>query len=141
MGKKKKSTFDGIVSFNIPVHIQNDKGDVISIYGLLFNKDEFHHEDLSFWALNRFLCYIMAAEKVQNNGGGLAPEIFYSPSGRMIKLGTAHKNLIYRLMREELMGYRIVEFVEPLLIGEDEADDIFIISNEFICQCLQSKVI
>ena len=33
MGKNKKSNFDGIVSFDMPVHIKNDKEEEISIYG------------------------------------------------------------------------------------------------------------
>ena len=46
MGKNKKSNFDGIVSFDMPVHIKNDKEEEISIYGLLFNKKERHGEAL-----------------------------------------------------------------------------------------------
>lgn len=38
MGKNKKSNFDGIVSFDMPIHIKNDNEEDISIYGLLFNK-------------------------------------------------------------------------------------------------------
>ena len=40
MGKNKKSNFDGIVSFDMPIHIKNDNEEDISIYGLLFNKRE-----------------------------------------------------------------------------------------------------
>ena len=74
MGKNKKSNFDGIVSFDMPVHIKNDKEEEISIYGLLFNKKERHGDDLWTWELGRFLCYLQGAERVQNNGGGLAPK-------------------------------------------------------------------
>ena len=42
MGKNKKSNFDGIVSFDMPIHIKNDNEEDISIYGLLFNKKERH---------------------------------------------------------------------------------------------------
>lgn len=141
MGKNKKSNFDGIVSFDMPVHIKNDNEEDISIYGLLFNKKERHDDDLWSWELNRYMCYLQGAERVQNNGGGLAPEVFYTPSGRMIKLDIELKNLICRLMNDKRMGYRIIEFIKPLVIGENEADDIFIISADFISKCIQSQVI
>ncbi len=141
MGKNKKSNFDGIVSFDMPVHIKNDKEEEISIYGLLFNKKERHGDDLWTWELGRFLCYLQGAERVQNNGGGLAPEVFYTPSGRMIKLDIGLKNLICRLMIDKCIGYRIIEFIEPLEIRSDEADDIFIISDEFIGKCIQTQVL
>lgn len=56
MGKNKKSNFDGIVSFDMPVHIKNDNEEEISIYGLLFNKKERHDDDLWSWELNRYMC-------------------------------------------------------------------------------------
>ena len=87
------------------------------------------------------LCYLQGAERVQNNGGGLAPEVFYTPSGRMIKLDIGLKNLICRLMIDKCIGYRIIEFIEPLEIRSDEADDIFIISDEFIGKCIQTQVL
>lgn len=141
MGKNKKSNFDGIVSFDMPVHIKNDNEEDISIYGLLFNKKERHDDDLWSWELNRYMCYLRGAEKIQKNGGGLAPEVFYTPSGRMIKLGLELKNLICRLMDDKRMGYRIIELIEPLEIRPDEADDIFIISDEFISKCIQTQII
>lgn len=141
MGKNKKSNFDGIVSFDMPIHIKNDNEDEISIYGLLFNKKERHDDDLWCWELNRYLCYLQGAERVQKNGGNLAPEVFYTPSGRMIKLGLELKNLICRLMNDKRMGYRVIEFIEPLEIRPDEADDIFIISDEFIGKCIQTQVL
>lgn len=141
MGKNKKSNFDRIVSFDMPVHIKNDNEEEISIYGLLFNKKERHEDDLWTWELGRFLCYLQGSEKIQKNGGGLAPEVFYTPSGRMIKLGLELKNLICRLMKDRKTGYRIIEFIEPLEIRPDEADDTFIISDEFIGKCIQTQVL
>lgn len=109
MGKNKKSNFDGIVSFDMPIHIKNDNEEDISIYGLLFNKKERHGDDLWIWELGRFLCYLQGAERVQNNGGGLAPEVFYTPSGRMIKLDIGLKNLICRLMIDSTCTYRMIQ--------------------------------
>lgn len=141
MGNSKKSNFDGIVSFDMPIHIKNDSEEEISIYGLLFNKKERHDDDLWCWELNRYLCYLQRAERVQKNGGNLAPEVFYTPSGRMIKLDIELKNLICRLMNVKRMGYRVIEFIEPLEIRPDESDDIFIISDEFISKCIQTQVL
>ena len=44
-------------------------------------------------------------------------------------------------MNYKRMGYRVIEFIEPLEIRPDEADDIFIISADFISKCIQSQVI
>lgn len=43
-------------------------------------------------------------------------------------------------MNDKRMGYRIIEFIEPIEIRPDEADDIFIISDEFIGKCIQTMI-
>ena len=44
-------------------------------------------------------------------------------------------------MNDKRMGYRIIEFIEPLEIRPVEADDIFIIADKFISKCIQTQII
>ena len=132
MDKMKRSKYDAIVCFYLPIHIKNDEGDTIPIYGILYDKDARHKDDLWTWQLNRYICFLQGCERVQINGGKLAPEVWYTYSGRMIELTNQHKNFIYRIMKKDMMDYRITEFVSPIEYKPEEIDDIFIISEELM---------
>ena len=141
MAKKKdrekiipnEASYDGLVIFDSAIKILDDEQKPIFIYGLLFSKEQKHHDDLWQWELNRFLAYLMGCEKVQENKGKLAPEMWVLSNGNSINLKLEQKNLIYRLMKEQLMGYRIKEFIEPFAdIKEGETEREFVISESFI---------
>ena len=128
----KNKEYDGIVIFYTPIQIVDDGGDVISIYGLLYNKQEKHNEDLWRWKLNRYVCYLQGCERVQCNGGKLAPELVITSGGNMISLNVRLKNLIYRIMKKEIIRYRIIETVEPIVIQSNEVEDNLVISQQLL---------
>ncbi|MDE7459851.1 MAG: hypothetical protein K2M85_02055 [Paramuribaculum sp.] len=111
---------------------------VVSIYGLLYDKDTKHKDDLWIWELNRYICYLMGCEKAQSNGCKLAPELFITEDGNMIALNVELKNLIYRIMKEKMTGYRIIETIEAFEPCPDEVQDIFVISQQLISR-IQNK--
>ena len=116
---------------SIPVTIKNDKGKEIKIYGITYNRYQMHEEDLFCYLTNFYIAYLRACEKVQTKGGGsLSPDEWQLSNGNRISLQRPHKNLIYRLMRDEILGYRLVETDGPLDLREDEVDGKFIISNK-----------
>ena len=134
----KDKGYDALVILDMPIHITNDAGEVVSIYGLLYDKDTKHKDDLWTWELNRYICYLMGCEKAQSNGCRLAPELFITEDGNMIALNVELKNLIYRIMKERMTGYRIIETIEPLELHHDEVQDIFVIYQEPILR-IQNK--
>ena len=141
MSRKKETTkiipndkgYDGVVIYDNPMKILDDEGNPIRIYGILYNKEEKHRDDLWQWQLNRFYTYLLACERVQEQNGKLAPEMWILENGHTIKLSVENKNLIYRLMKDNIPAYRIKEFVEPFNdITEGETDGEFVISVSFM---------
>ena len=122
---------DSFIYFDsIPVTIRNDKGKEITIYGMTYNRHQSHEEDLWVYMVNYYICYLRGCEKVQTKRGKISPDEWELSNGNRISLQRPHKNLIYRLMRDEILGYRLVETDGPLDIKEDEIDGKFIISNK-----------
>ena len=141
MAKKKETVkiipneknYDGIIIFDTPVKIKDEENKLINIYGVLFNKDRKHNDALWQWEITRYYCYLMACERVQEHNGKLAPEMFILNNGKSIPLTTECKNLIYRLLKDQLLGYRIKEFIEPFAdIKEGETDSDLVISESFV---------
>ncbi len=127
-----KKQYDAMVIFDTPIQIVDDGGDVISIYGLLYNQDEKHKDDLWTWELNRYICYLQGCERAQSNGCKLAPELLITKDENMIALKVRFKNLIYRIMKKHLIRYRMVELTDPIKIHFGETDDNLIISQQLI---------
>ena len=127
-----KIQYDAMVIFDTPIQIVDDGGDVISIYGLLYNQDEKHKDDLWTWELNRYICYLQGCERAQSNGCKLAPELLITKDENMIALKVRFKNLIYRIMKKHLIRYRMVELTDPIKIHFGETDDNLIISQQLI---------
>ncbi len=50
----------------------------------------------------------------------------------MIPLNYRIKSQIYRIMKEDMIDYRLVEPVEPFEINQDQVDDTCIISKKLI---------
>lgn len=134
----KDKEYDALVILDVPIHITNDAGEVVSIYGLLYDKETKHKDDLWTWELNRYICYLMGCEKAQSNGCRLAPGLFITENGNMIALNVELKNLIYRIMKDKMTGYRIIETIEAFEPCPDEAQDIFVISQQLISR-IQNK--
>ena len=141
MAKKKeqvkimpnKENYDGVAIFDKPIRILDDENNPIPIYGLMFSKGRKHADDLWQWELNRYLAYLMACEVVQKQNGKLAPEMLLLGSGHSINLKVETKNVIYRLMKDDLIGFRIKEYIEPFMdIREGETEGDFVISESFI---------
>ena len=141
MAKKKEhrkiipnvEKYDSVVILENPIKILDDDEKPISIYGFLYNKGKKHEDDLWQWELNRYIAYVLASEKVQQNDAKLAPEMWILSNGNSIYLKTGHKNLIYRLMKDKLPEYRIKEYLEPFAdIKDGETEGEFVISESFI---------
>lgn len=134
----KDKEYDALVVFNMPIHITNDAEEVVSIYGLLYDKETKHKDDLWTWELNRYICYLMGCAKAQSNGCRLAPGLFITENGNIIALNVELKNLIYRIMKDKMTGYRIIETIEAFEPCPDEVQDIFVISQQLISR-IQNK--
>ena len=127
-----KLAYDSLIYFNsIPITILDDAGEKINIYGILYNKQSAHEEDLFLgFFVNRYICYLRACEIIQQKGGLLAPDFWELKNGNKITLQLAHKNLIYRIMRNRMLWYRIIETDEAIDLKEDEFDGNFLISKK-----------
>ena len=128
--KEKLPTYDGIVVFDEPVKIKNADDDTISIWGLLYDRSLKHADDLWTWELNRYICYLMGCQTVQEKNGDLAPELWITFNNHIIRLGATIKNFIHRLLQNRMIGYKVVEYDLPPEIGEEEHEDLFITSIE-----------
>ena len=130
MDEKKSAVYDAVVVLDTPIKIQNDRKETIQIFGLLYERKMRERNDLFVWSVQRYITYLMGTELLLNKGGESAPEIWKMPSGNIIQLTNAVKNFIYKLQRNLLLKYRLVEFNQPLDIKDEEHDDLFLISNE-----------
>lgn len=125
--------YNGVVIFDEPVKIKDDEGKPIPIFGILYNKDEKHRDDIWLWELNRFLTYLVASARVQERNGKIAPEMWILGSGQTINLNVENKNLIYRLLKDEIPSYKVKEFDEPFKdIKEGETEGEFVVSESFL---------
>lgn len=127
MAKKIKTDYDGLLVLGAPINILDDHGSIISIYALLYNRDK-HRDDLFMWELNRYISYLLGCVEVQNKGCKIAPELWIMEDGNMIPLNVGAKNVIYRVMKNRIDPYLIVEYEEPLEFYEDEIEDMWVIS-------------
>lgn len=123
--------YDGFVAFQEPILITNDANETIPIYGLLYNRERRHRDDLWTWELNRYLAYLQGCENVQKNGGKLVPEQWITSDGNIIPLDVSNKNFIYKTMKHRLTEYKISEDMVPFEIEDGDVDDVFVISQEF----------
>lgn len=123
--------YDSIILFDsLPIYISDDYGKEITIYGICYNSQAAHDEDIFVRMVNSYICYLRGSEIVQNKGGQLAPDFWELPNGNKITLQISHKNLIYRIMRDRMLWYRLVETREHLDLREGEIDGNFLISDE-----------
>ncbi len=129
---KDDYSYDGAVVLQTPVQIRDDHNEVITIYGILYNKEKMHKDDLWGWGINRYICYLQSCERAQENGCRLAPKMIITASDNMIALNYRLKSLIHRIMKEDMSSYRLIEVIEPFVIYPDEVEGTFIISKEFI---------
>ncbi len=132
MSSDNDKCFDGAVVFQDPINIRDDHDEVITIYGLLYNQEQKHTDDLWTWELNRYICYLQGCERAQDNGCRLAPGLLITATDNIIALNYRFKSLIYKIMKEDMTRYRLVEPSEPFGILPDDTEDIFITSNDFI---------
>ena len=135
MDEKKNAVYDAVVMLDTPIKIQNDRKETIQIYGLLYERKMRERNDLFVWSVQRYIIYLMGTELLLNKGGESAPEIWKMPSGNIIQLTNAVKNFIYKLQRNLLLKYRLVEFNQPLDIKDEEHDDLFLISQNPLTRC------
>lgn len=59
---------------------------------------------------------------------------FNPKSGEMIILDNAAKDYIYTIMKDEMTGYRLLEFDKPLDILPDEVEDEWVIAPSILDQ-------
>ena len=125
-----KLAYDSIVLFDsLPFVIKNDEGKEITIWGILYNKQDRHDDDLWIFEVNRYISYLKFCQDVQYKGGRLSPDEVELPDGNIISLQVSHKNLLYRLYRDKLLWYTLVER-DLLDLKPDEVDESFLISDE-----------
>ena len=130
MSKEQSTIYDAMVVFDSPIEIMTDSGERISIFGLLYEKERKHKDDLWTWQLNRYICYLQGCQRIQERGGRLAPELWISSKQNLLTLRTPLKNLIYRIIKHRMIGYRQLEFTRPLEIRPTEHEDLFLTSSE-----------
>lgn len=132
MKETSEHNYDGLIIFSEPVIIHDDEDKDIKIYGLIYNKELRHADDLWQWQINRYICYLMGCQRIQEKNGNIAPELFITSDGYQIPLRDSTKTLIYKLLKEEMILYRIVESEKPFEIDEETCEDMFVISKSFI---------
>ena len=130
MDEKKNAAYDAVVMLDTPIRIQNDRKEIIQIYGLLYERKMRERNDLFVWSVQRYITYLMGCQQVQEKGGKLSPEIWMLPNEHIITLGNPVKNFIYKFLKPQLIKYRLVEFEKVLDVKNEEHDDLFLISNE-----------
>lgn len=134
--KDENPEYDSMVVFERPLHIRDDENIVIPIYGLLYNKAVMHEEDLFSFKLHHFITYLQGAEKASAQRVWLSPDKWIRPDGHDIPISTPIKNLIYRLLRDKMIGYTLLEFPKPLEIEDGECEDRYIISETLLVRYL-----
>lgn len=132
--------YDGFVLFESPVIIRDDLDHPNIIFGLLFEKEKLHKDDLGMWQLNRFISYLNGCVNVQSNNGEIWPDKLITSDGKEIKLTVEVKNCIYHIMKPKMMRYRIIESPEPFEINETETEDRYVISEEFLIRNVQPVI-
>ena len=135
MDEKKNAVYDAVVVLDTPIKIQNDRKETIQIYGLLYERDIRKRNDLFVWSVQRYITYLMGCQQVQEKGGKLSPEIWMLPNEHIITLGNPVKNFIYKLLKPQLIKYRLVEFEKELDVKDEEHDDLFLISQDPLTRC------
>ena len=132
MMKNTENQYDGMVILDIPIKIKDDEGKALPIYGLLYNKEYRHNDDLWQWQLNRYLCYLLGCTRIQKNKGTLVPDLFITSEGNSICMNDSVKNLLYRLLKKDMPTFRVMESDKPFEIEKNEIDCNFIISKKLI---------
>ena len=135
MDKGNKLLYDGVVLFDTPIKITNDRKETIQIFGLLYERKMRERNDLFVWSVQRYITYLMGSQQVQQRGGKLSPEIWMLPNEHIITLGNPVKNFIYKFLKPQLIKYRLVEFEKALDIKDEEHDDLFLISEKPLTRC------
>lgn len=129
-----KERYDAIVSFDEPIMIQDDNGELHTIYGILYNQKRRHREDLWQWAIQRYITYLMGCSRAVKNGGSIAPELWVAKSGEMIILDNAAKDYIYQTIKDDMIGYRLLEYDKPIDILPDEVEGELVIAPSILLQ-------
>lgn len=129
-----KERYDAIVSFDEPIMIQDDNGELHTIYGILYNQKRRHHDDLFLWEVNRYITYLMGCSRAVKNGGSIAPELWVAKSGEMIILDNAAKDYIYQTIKDDMIGYRLLEYDKPIDILPDEVEGELVIAPSILLQ-------
>lgn len=126
--------YDAVVKFNIPILIQDDNGELHTIYGILYNQQRKHRDDLFLWEVNKYITYLMGCSRAVINGGSIAPELWVAKSGEMIILDNGAKDYIYQTMKDEMIGYRLLEFNSPLDILPEDVEGEWVIEPSVFLQ-------
>lgn len=131
---KNKEYYDAIVSFDEPIMIQDDNGELHIIYGILYNQKRRHKDDLWLWAVNRYICYLMGCSRAVKNGGSIAPEMWVCKSGELVIFDNCSKDYIYESMKDEMIGYRLLEYDKTLDILPGEVEGEWVIAPSILLQ-------
>lgn len=124
----KNGEYNSVVVFERALAFKDDKGNPIKIYGLLFDNIKSNHNDLFMWSLNRYVCYLQAAECVQTRAD-MEKEIWTCDKGNLILVMTNNiKNFIYKSLKKDIISYRIIEYDKAVEIMDGEHVDSFIVS-------------
>ena len=134
MAEKNTGYYDSVVILDSPIVLRDDEGEGIYIYGLLYEKERSHQDEIFIWELRRYLSYLKGCEKILDNGCALAPEIWVMEDGRMINLTVEHKNLIHRIMGDRIQSFTLEETNQPLILNPEHTEDIFVTSPEFFIE-------
>lgn len=129
--KHSKNKYDGMVVFETPILITDQTDEKHFIYGLLYNKDEMHKNDLWTWEINRFIAYLLGCQRMTENGGELTTDAWLSSCGKIIPLTPAAKNFIYKLEKKELPRYTIDE-TSPIELSDGNHEGEFLLTNPYV---------
>ena len=132
--KDKRKSFDSFIIFQRPLELGNGE-DKISVYGLLYDRYEVKtkRNDLFIYNLQSFIAYLCACEFAwKNRSCQIVPGRFITSTGKVIRVNKAVKNAIYKIMKDRMVEYRIVECEGNILYKDEEVEEGFIIKSSLL---------
>ena len=126
---KQESKFTGVIILTDPVYIIDSKGNTTFIYGILYDMLMKMKNDLFSWCCQRYLAYLYGTQRCQFHNGILQPDVWVNSHGAMIILDNSVKNYIYKVMKDDIPVYRLMEFEKPLKLNDKEYEGCFLTST------------
>ena len=133
--KTRRKSYDSFIIFQRPLELGNGE-DKINVYGLLYDRYEVKtkRNDLFIYNLQSFIAYLCACEFAwKNRNCQIFPDKIITDTGTILKTkNRAVRNAIYKIMKDRMVEYRIVESEGNILYKDEEVEEGFIIQKTLL---------